>query len=154
MGIIPACAGSTPFSSGSMVTFRDHPRMCGEHLKPCARWEASPGSSPHVRGALIHHLVMRHADGIIPACAGSTWASTSALWHHRDHPRMCGEHDIDFNTLPTDTGSSPHVRGARRLWHLEEDAEGIIPACAGSTPISCVFSVAAWDHPRMCGEHL
>ena len=30
-GIIPACAGSTPFLTSSSALARDHPRLCGEH---------------------------------------------------------------------------------------------------------------------------
>ena len=30
-GIIPACAGNTPFSNSVNSKYRDHPRMCGEH---------------------------------------------------------------------------------------------------------------------------
>ena len=31
MGIIPACAGNTPFCVGAVYGNRDHPRVCGEH---------------------------------------------------------------------------------------------------------------------------
>ena len=33
-GIIPACAGSTYFITQDIVSYRDHPRMCGEHCGP------------------------------------------------------------------------------------------------------------------------
>ena len=135
LGIIPACAGSTvfqlpnihtmvgssPHARGAPTarpttapTWRDHPRMRGEH-RP--------------RG---FHGVQR--AGIIPACAGSTMGSagkgagrSGSSPHARgarggaesggpravDHPRMRGEH------VPV----LPDARLAR----------GIIPACAGST---------------------
>ena len=50
-GIIPACAGSTKRFSSTEMPFRDHPRMCGEHLDAGSEQKPCPGSSPHVRGA-------------------------------------------------------------------------------------------------------
>ena len=52
MGIIPACAGSTAYWAIQMPQFRDHPRMCGEHIKGFFNDIGAWGSSPHVRGAL------------------------------------------------------------------------------------------------------
>ena len=134
-GIIPACAGSTVLLSRLIA--------------------ASPGSSPHARGArarfgvggqqLRDHPRMRgehkaksgwriRMEGIIPACAGSTRTGRTFVL--------------------MSLGSSPHARGARMVpstrkgfwWdhprmrgeHAREAAgerrgAGIIPACAGST---------------------
>ena len=36
----------------SLSKLRDHPRMCGEHAVPAVLPVSTPGSSPHVRGAL------------------------------------------------------------------------------------------------------
>ena len=36
-GIIPACAGSTRYLFNHVYTRRDHPRMCGEHIRPSSR---------------------------------------------------------------------------------------------------------------------
>ena len=132
-GIIPACAGSTLFCHRFFGRFRDHPRMCGEHLPESAICGHSRGSSPHVRGAQNLLPIMQDLDGIIPACAGSTCARLSARLEHGDHPRMCGEHA----TPRTDT----------------PDSTGIIPACAGSTSVCFLGKFLVGDHPRMCGEH-
>ena len=73
-------------------------------------------------------------EGIIPACAGSTWTArpvSSACW---DHPRMCGEHFRYTLNGSEAMGSSPHVRGAPLLDLIVRAFRGIIPACAGSTP--------------------
>ena len=53
-GIIPACAGSTGKASSTQDSTRDHPRMCGEHLRSAGRTRIVLGSSPHVRGAHTH----------------------------------------------------------------------------------------------------
>ena len=71
------------------------------------------GSSPHARGT--QSAVAFHDDGcgIIPACAGNTWArssNSSAPW---DHPRMRGEHRVAGRRLRVGGGSSPHARGTR-----------------------------------------
>ena len=71
-GIIPACAGSTPKSSGKTRCGRDHPRMRGEHTGESPSGCGPPGSSPHARGALAVNEQIVVKLGIIPACAGST----------------------------------------------------------------------------------
>ena len=154
MGIIPACAGSTPRQRSGHLHHGDHPRMCGEHITPNPFANAVLGSSPHVRGAQNLLPIMQDLDGIIPACAGSTCARLSARLEHGDHPRMCGEHRISVNTVSSSAGSSPHVRGARSALLVAPCVPGIIPACAGSTKGAFGIQGRHWDHPRMCGEHL
>ena len=214
-GIIPACAGSTHCPPTHLVSARDHPRMCGEHLRVPSIGLTGEGSSPHVRGAPVLVICACVLGGIIPACAGSTrlcgfprrrWAgssphvrgarsqaagSPSKRWDHPrmcgehgetngyttfgvgssphvrgalfrarggyfsrwDHPRMCGEHCEVVAPFVARVGSSPHVRGAHvRPCHIPP-LGGIIPACAGSTPVSLACGSAGRDHPRMCGEH-
>ena len=132
-GIIPACAGSTLRILTRPPPIRDHPRMCGEHAVFIKLSTTTPGSSPHVRGALGQNR--RHSDTgeIIPACAGSTRLACPTRHGIWDHPRMCGEHTIESANKATATGSSPHVRGARVLSASGGGRAGIIPACAGST---------------------
>ena len=72
-GIIPACAGSTEYRQTTNPPRRDHPRMCGEHYGRQQSANQLQGSSPHVRGALLHVSPRMRHGGIIPACAGSTW---------------------------------------------------------------------------------
>ena len=152
-GIIPACAGSTTGVAASAKVTRDHPRMCGEHGRLATMPCRSPGSSPHVRGARAGRLCGVPRSGIIPACAGSTPSNTTPRATTRDHPRMCGEHADGNKTIQGAKGSSPHVRGALARRFASGSATGIIPACAGSTPMSPTGRGAMWDHPRMCGEH-
>ena len=173
-GIIPACAGSTKNVLLSPAAKWDHPRMCGEHFRSpvnchvahgiipaCAgstlvvngTKATDKGSSPHVRGAPNAWIEREDGVGIIPACAGST--ACNRLWSDeaRDHPRMCGEHtSLQFGTACF-PGSSPHVRGARRVVRLARCRRGIIPACAGSTRPQTGWRARSRDHPRMCGEH-
>ena len=134
MGIIPACAGSTVRLGRCFPPYRDHPRMCGEHVPPVRVGGAPSGSSPHVRGAPFLFGTNWAGSGIIPACAGSTCAvrTRSGRWR----------------------GSSPHVRGAHDSDAVVAFCAGIIPACAGSTADMLFEGDVTRDHPRMCGEHL
>ena len=51
-------------------------------------------------------------------------------------------------------GSSPRMRGTLVRSDRRLASHGIIPAYAGNTsPVSRAVSWA-WDHPRVCGEHL
>ena len=152
-GIIPACAGSTPWRTLRASDQRDHPRMRGEHCAAVYTSAPASGSSPHARGARSGHLVELRRDGIIPACAGSTrWTSTGAgtSW---DHPRMRGEHVLFLLVGGGNWGSSPHARGAPLQALGTVERSEIIPACAGSTSVDCRHCVGVGDHPRMRGEH-
>ena len=133
IGIIPACAGSTPTSKPIACNERDHPRMCGEHEALQCLHARRRGSSPHVRGAHQARRTQHEIPGIIPACAGSTSSDVTLLHPIRDHP--------------------PHVRGARHPRRRRGRRQGIIPACAGSTVHVGDDQVHGGDHPRMCGEH-
>ena len=151
--IIPAYAGSTYKVEGGKKLRPDHPRIRGEHLAVARSAAASPGSSPHTRGA---HWV-GHPDGggagIIPAYAGSTPCRGCRAVCTGDHPRIRGEHLVDPLPSGHDGGSSPHTRGARlRLVEIEL-AAGIIPAYAGSTSGRRGMERHGRDHPRIRGEH-
>ena len=135
------------------MPFRDHPRMCGEHLDAGSEQKPCPGSSPHVRGALLRLLIAATIGGIIPACAGSTALLTVDSSTSGDHPRMCGEHSLSKSIVMLKEGSSPHVRGALPACPPRSSLSGIIPACAGSTMSLMITPILHRDHPRMCGEH-
>ena len=66
---------------------------------------------------------------------------------------MCGEHSIPSKSTATQPGSSPRVRGTRRLPGRVWQNMGIIPACAGNTFGFVRAAPPPWDHPRVCGEH-
>ena len=113
-GIIPACAGNTWTEGLRPGDAGDHPRVCGEHAPPLACLFDARGSSPRVRGTLRRRRRARAEIGIIPACAGNTSRPASRWSWGRDHPRVCGEHEIMVSCLTILLGSSPRVRGTRR----------------------------------------
>ena len=132
-GIIPACAGSTPWPACHASAWRDHPRMRGEHDYYSSLSDTTEGSSPHARGAPRRPGPQGVRGGIIPACAGSTAKDVWKAGQEGDHPRMRGEHSGESPAWGMSQGSSPHARGARRLRRRGARRAGIIPACAGST---------------------
>ena len=153
LGIIPACAGSTPTARARLEARRDHPRMRGEHGVAFGRPRLFAGSSPHARGARLEGAVHHVLAGIIPACAGSTRDKGAFAARGWDHPRMRGEHPTRSRRRARPAGSSPHARRARTIDHSGQTKPGIIPACAGSTRLSVLPPRRRRDHPRMRGEH-
>ena len=134
-GIIPACAGNTGVVGGRLRRRGDHPRMRGEHVSAASNWRMALGSSPHARGTPKKSMQSHYQPGIIPACAGNTRSCCCRWSHHRDHPRMRGEHyNNSMRTIDT-AGSSPHARGTRVRILRQRVNGGIIPACAGNTRI-------------------
>ena len=90
-GLIPACAGKTRVRSGAHYPRRAHPRVCGENPWRTFRGMFQAGSSPRVRGKPTRSRALSFLDGLIPACAGKTTATTSSASAARAHPRVCGE---------------------------------------------------------------
>ena len=90
--IIPAYAGSTALDVQAGLTWRDHPRIRGEHVDFDGARGRLAGSSPHTRGAPRHPLRSLRGSGIIPAYAGSTTATNANSRTVTDHPRIRGEH--------------------------------------------------------------
>ena len=93
-GIIPACAGNTPYNKLPLYDVGDHPRVCGEHQVRDTLYGTTQGSSPRVRGTPRVRERPRRETGIIPACAGNTCRRCLRLAARWDHPRVCGEHDF------------------------------------------------------------
>ena len=131
-GIIPAYAGNTflarlsscscrdhprvcgehlPIDTGEMLNARDHPRVCGEHVRRGLIEVRCEGSSPRMRGTLIHFRLATHGTGIIPAYAGNTWLMLLIYRTCWDHPRVCGEHWTLNLSVTSWPGSSPRMRG-------------------------------------------
>ena len=153
-GIIPAHAGNTGGVHSCFIPLGDHPRACGEHPAFFNPVPDDKGSSPRMRGTLSPEQFSVFSPGIIPAHAGNTLECKPCSRSLRDHPRACGEHFSLDSSPCMIAGSSPRMRGT--LWPKSPapPERGIIPAHAGNTAKQCRASVAHWDHPRACGEHV
>ena len=126
--------------------------MCGEQSVTASAAATMPGSSPRVRGAGEEGRDQLGEVGIIPACAGSSSNTPWMTRIGRDHPRVCGEQMACSYSTADRTGSSPRVRGAGQPHGRMARYQGIIPACAGSSPSASRTSARGRDHPRVCGE--
>ena len=132
-GIIPALAGNTCRSWRESGAAWDHPRACGEHWDWISQNIIDPGSSPRLRGTLLHMRQLWPKHGIIPALAGNTTIPVRCLHGARDHPRACGEHHRGWVGSTRMLGSSPRLRGTHALDVSCRPPVGIIPALAGNT---------------------
>ncbi len=151
--IIPAHAGSTPPTALGGDRTPDHPRSRGEHRIDRGSIGSPFGSSPLTRGAQTIASVDWEARRIIPAHAGSTNARLAPSVPATDHPRSRGEHPTRRLRSPSNPGSSPLTRGARRCRIHQGPRRRIIPAHAGSTPTPLAWRLRVPDHPRSRGEH-
>ena len=96
-GITPACAGSTKLSEFTISHCKDHPRLRGEYDDGIQPIEISLGSPPLARGVLNRCSYICQLIRITPACAGSTIYSYGYQQGYRDHPRLRGEYDREYN---------------------------------------------------------
>ncbi|KAB7789963.1 hypothetical protein F7D09_1513 [Bifidobacterium leontopitheci] len=114
-----------------------------------ARW----GSSPRMRGTRVYRPCGETPRGIIPAYAGNTRVSHLIRLDDRDHPRVCGEHEVTGANVTRKPGSSPRMRGTLPRTQRFDQLRGIIPAYAGNTVSMPCTVLPCGDHPRVCGEH-
>ena len=151
--LIPACAGKTVSRVPSSEAARAHPRVCGENVAGGVELDSGPGSSPRVRGKPERPITPEPGGGLIPACAGKTNPRFGGGVNRRAHPRVCGENRGAARRAHRLGGSSPRVRGKRRVGRGSRRLVGLIPACAGKTYRQQERKELLRAHPRVCGEN-
>ena len=109
--ITPACAGNRPPGANHAPDGQDHPRVCGEQMRPGMRPGELIGSPPRVRGTDRWCARANRAHRITPACAGNRYLRPPAHLHRQDHPRVCGEQRAKKKPFSVANGSPPRVRG-------------------------------------------
>ena len=151
----------------------DHPRTCGEKKLAQFEDETGTGSPPHMRGKDGCAVALAHGDRITPAHAGKRAVPRPHLAKSQDHPRTCGEKQVDFSEVDFFPGSPPHMRGkgqsrlttcglmritpahaGKSHQALKYAVKGarITPAHAGKRGIYAAYRCGPRDHPRTCGE--
>ena len=150
---IPAYAGNTCVLAALDRRSAVHPRVCGEHVSHPFRHPPDRGSSPRMRGTLIHAVAHPLEQRFIPAYAGNTQAGGKADRIVAVHPRVCGEHASEDWQAFGPAGSSPRMRGTRNPKRIPARNIRFIPAYAGNTGATGGASAARLVHPRVCGEH-
>ena len=153
VGIIPARAGFTPPGGTRLRARPDHPRSRGVYHANAVGEVPADGSSPLARGLLVAQIVVRAADGIIPARAGFTVGIQLADRLARDHPRSRGVYPICVASKACACGSSPLARGLHEDGRYRDAIPGIIPARAGFTSPMARGPTTATDHPRSRGVY-
>ena len=109
----------------------DHPRLCGEKLKPRRRIETNQGSPPPMRGKAWVESPLHDADRITPAYAGKSGAKNVGNRPSKDHPRLCGEKPASSSLVMFQPGSPPPMRGKACESHCTQHTVRITPAYAG-----------------------
>ena len=130
--ITPAYAGKRSRCQRAARLGRDHPRLCGEKLFCCPVGLDWLGSPPPMRGKVYKNIVCDLYNRITPAYAGKSFRKTAVRHAIKDHPRLCGEKQIQIVLVHKRIGSPPPMRGK------------------GSSRCSAMHRRR--DHPRLCGE--
>ena len=110
------------------------------------------GSPPPMRGKVSRRVDKHNNLRITPAYAGKRAVGESRRNQSRDHPRLCGEKSICYDSTRPCLGSPPPMRGKAPV-HLPSTTEiRITPAYAGKRYLSRIGDALMGDHPRLCGE--
>ena len=109
--ITPAYAGKSGISPGFLLSYRDHPRVCGEKAFVRSCCASRTGSPPRMRGKVCTYSATEHGYGITPAYAGKSRPDPEPDAGTGDHPRVCGEKLIPPLLGFGFTGSPPRMRG-------------------------------------------
>ena len=131
--ITPAGAGKTLLFANFRAFQWDHPRRCGENFAPVAACMILIGSPPQVRGKHSSKNVSMLLMRITPAGAGKTFLDEPEKEEQWDHPRRCGENEMQVITARVSEGSPPQVRGKHSYLPIFGHFNGITPAGAGKT---------------------
>ena len=133
--ITPADAGKTLKRRLKLGVFGDHPRGCGENVRPYIKPRQPRGSPPRMRGKPLFSALGGNNSRITPADAGKTVDKEQALVVGQDHPRGCGE-NAHRRQLPLQgRGSPPRMRGKLICVMPCSTVDRITPADAGKTPL-------------------
>ena len=128
--------------------------MRGELSRDTSRPCCICGSSPRMRGTVIHLSAVLHEPRFIPTNAGNGPTPFSSPSPTSVHPHVCGERATFLHVASSMCGSSPRVRGADETPDRGPGNGRFIPTCAGSSrhdprqPPWCAV------HPHVRGEQL
>ena len=154
VGNIPAYAGKTSQASINSCCLSEHPRVCGENPKPHGNVTLVGGTSPRMRGKLVHDVLFVQLRRNIPAYAGKTREVFSLADDFQEHPRVCGENVHDHVKQHIDCGTSPRMRGKLPNQPCYHRKHRNIPAYAGKTGQAMMVWCWPQEHPRVCGENV
>ena len=131
--VSPAYAGKSGISPGFLLSYRDHPRVCGEKESVNDGTAIRAGSPPRMRGKARSCQANTSVTRITPAYAGKSSNVPSAFRCGRDHPRVCGEKAFVRSCCASRTGSPPRMRGKEEKRRKQWNTSRITPAYAGKS---------------------
>ena len=105
-----------------------------------------------MRGKVLWRLYAILLARITPAHAGKSCMRPLRILPSEDHPRPCGEKELQYASELVDVGSPPPMRGKALLPVLTSVLDRITPAHAGKRYCSPCLPSGIEDHPRPCGE--
>ena len=141
-GSSPLARGLPPPTYYATRTTRIIPARAGFTRQAVSTPPSASGSSPLARG-LPHALsIVNMQYRIIPARAGFTHRRLGGAPARPDHPRSRGVYCPLTHPHRASTGSSPLARGLQRVSRPRRGDLRIIPARAGFTSLSSLFSIS------------
>ena len=75
--------------------------MCGEQTYFSRPFGQGKGSPPRVRGTVGLRASIAKLKRITPACAGNSFSPDDTQVGIEDHPRVCGEQNLQTLTIMT-----------------------------------------------------
>ena len=105
-----------------------------------------------MRGKVCRKDSRNWADGITPAHAGKRNCPEHSTAPGKDHPRPCGEKQVECRKELSLVGSPPPMRGKAISSQTQLTFARITPAHAGKSRSNTAPSAPEEDHPRPCGE--
>ena len=113
--ITPAYAGKRILRRLRQISPLDHPRVCGEKCVGSGGQCGAAGSPPRMRGKGTMERKKQSPDRITPAYAGKSPVRVADYRAGEDHPRVCGEKDLELSAETVGLGSPPRMRGKVNL---------------------------------------
>ena len=145
--ITPAYAGKRFGTDAAHRPCQDHPRLCGEKFNPWLMAVCRLGSPPPMRGKVVDSEVSLRCHGITPAYAGKRQYLHQRTAASGDHPRLCGEKELCYDSTRPCLGSPPPMRGKDFLGMKSEKFNGITPAYAGKSSCKVACKIAGRGSP-------
>ena len=152
-GLTPACAGTSSPTTSAIIGGRAHPRVRGDIDWPAVIAASLMGSPPRARGHLDPQVGDRVQCGLTPACAGTSWSASPAAGETRAHPRVRGDIRTVSDGSSAGWGSPPRARGHRAAGPVRGAAQGLTPACAGTSRCVMVANTHASGSPPRARGH-
>ena len=109
--ITPAYAGKRILRRLRQISPLDHPRVCGEKCVGSGGQCGAAGSPPRMRGKGTMERKKQSPDRITPAYVGKSPVRVADYRAGEDHPRVCGEKDLELSAETVGLGSPPRMRG-------------------------------------------